>query len=96
MSEETLSKRFCLGCAEIAFMQRGGQNLEIELVIDFAYFAFVARGKIILVTVLSSIQIPCRIFLCRFLSDVGPTRTFHMIPLPCVTSVTINLPVIPV
>lgn len=66
LSEETLSKRFCSGCAEIAFMQHGGQNLEIELVIDFAYFAFVARGKIRFVTVLSSIQILCRIFLCHF------------------------------
>lgn len=45
LSEETLSKQFCSGCAEIAFMRHGGQNLEIELVIDFAYFAFVAREK---------------------------------------------------
>lgn len=45
MSEKTLSKEFFSGCAEIAFMQHSEWIPEIELVIDFAYFAFVAREE---------------------------------------------------
>lgn len=48
----------------------------------FSLFCICGERRIILVIFLPSIHIPCRILLCRFLSDVGITRTFHMIPPP--------------
>lgn len=40
-----LSQVFSSGSPQIAFMHYSDKNLEIKLVIDFACFAFVERGK---------------------------------------------------
>lgn len=95
LSEEMLSKQVCSGCAESAFMQHG---IKPRNRIGYWFCLFCICGKRKNNTCncsfkhINSVQN----FSLSFLSDVAPTRTFHVIPRLYVTSVTVSLPIIPV